>query len=164
MTDITQEQLNGNDSSGFKAADYNHVANVATLQSVRLLHLKTDIRPELGLAGAALSYGRTLLSCDHDGETDAAAAIFRFHVTAKAKRKKVFYVEADFMATYDVGEGAQGNAARAFVNNVGLFAAYPYFRALVSQVSWNAGLHLPPMPSIASTAYKSALATPNSDD
>jgi hypothetical protein len=161
MTDITAEQLDSASETGFRGADYNSVASIARLEDVRLLHLASDIKPTDSSEPLSLSYGRELLSCDHDEETSSAAAIFRFFVKARAGRKVVVKIEADYAVIYDVGESAHANAARAFVNNVGLFAAYPYFRALAAQISWNAGMRLPPLPTIASTAYKSALAVPN---
>ncbi len=161
MTDITHEQLAAEAPAGFKGADYNLVAGRALLEDVRLLRVRSDVRPESGDKGVTLSYGRDLVSCDYEPDSASAAAIFRFHVTAKAGRKVVFTVQAEYLALYEVGKDAQPNAARAFVKNVGLFAAYPYFRAFVAQVAWNAGMRLPPLPTIASTAYKSALAVPN---
>lgn len=160
MTDITQEQLDGGEG-GFRGADYNKVATNAELGDVRLLRLRADVPPSA--EALTLTYGRDLLSCDHDAESRAAAAIFRFHVKGKAGRKKSLSIEADYAVIYEVGADAHPNAARAFVTNIGLFAAYPYFRGLVAQVVWNAGVDLPPLPTIASTAYKTALAVPNEE-
>lgn len=161
MTDITHEQLDNGGNGGFKGADYNKVATNAELGDIRLLRLRADVPPTA--EALTLSYGSDLLSCDHDTETGAAAAIFRFHLKGKAGRKKALTIEADYAVIYDVGEDAVPNAARAFVTNVGLFAAYPYFRGLVAQVAWSAGVDLPPLPTIASTAYKTALAIPNEE-
>lgn len=164
MTDITQEQLASDRSAGFNGVEYNRVASVASLKDVRLLRLRSDVRPEAMTSKTLLSYGRDLVSCDYEPENGSAAAILRFHVTAKSGRKTTFQVQAEYLTLYDVGMDAQPNAARAFVNNVGLFAAYPYFRALVAQIAWGSGTVLPPLPTIASTAYKSALAVPNTDE
>lgn len=162
MTDITQEQLANDGQTGFKGAEYNRVASVASLEDVRLLRVRSDVRPE-SEKRVTLSYGRDLVSCDYEPDSASAAAIFRLHVTAKFGRKTVFKIEAEYLTLYDVGDDAHPNAARAFVKNVGLFAAYPYFRALVAQLAWSSGMALPPLPTIASTAYKSALAVPNGD-
>jgi hypothetical protein len=60
---------------------------------------------------------------------------------------------ADYGVFYETPDGTTTAGAVGFCRNVGTFAAYPYFRALFAQLSGEAGLSLPPLPAIASTAH-----------
>ena len=135
---------------GFSGAEYNHVAMKAKVRSIQLLKLDFDFRPDRMADGdLKLSYGRTLVSCRYDEEDRIAAAIFQFQVTAKSGRTKTFVCSAEYVVAYTIPEAAKNEAATAFCKSVGYFAAYPYFRAVAAQMAWNAGVDLPPLPTIA---------------
>lgn len=136
---------------GFSADEYNKVAMGAQVQSIQLLKLDFEARPDRMQRSAqlALSYGRSLLSCRFDEQSHSAAAIFQFNVTAKSGRAKAFHCTADYAVVYETPEGASIEACTSFCKHVGSFAAYPYFRALAAQMAWNAGIDLPPLPAIA---------------
>jgi len=141
---------------GFTADEYNAVAMSAKLGAIQLLSSKFDVKPEmlaLDEKDLTLSYGREVMSCQYSEEAGQAAAIFQYNVVGKAGRKKVFNCVADMFVTYELAEPAPEAAAIGFCRNVGAFAAYPYFRSLVAQLTWAAGLSLPPLPAIASTAH-----------
>lgn len=137
--------------AGFSAEEYNGVAMGARVQSIQLLKLDFDARPDRmqGNVPLNLAYGRNLLSCRYDEESHAAAAIFQFNVTAKSGRSKAFHCVADYAVVYSTPEDSSIEAATSFCKHVGSFAAYPYFRALAAQMAWNAGIDLPPLPTIA---------------
>jgi hypothetical protein len=80
-------------------------------------------------------------------------AIFQYHVEGKRSRKKMFSFVADYGVSYTVPEDATEPAALGFCRNVGKFAAYPYFRGLAAHMFAEAGMRVPPLPSIASTAH-----------
>ncbi|WP_114226831.1 MULTISPECIES: hypothetical protein [Sphingomonas] len=141
---------------GFSADEYNAVAISSRLNAIRLLSSKFDVKAEaLNLAGPEmqLSYGREVVACEFTPGEGEVAAIFRYNVAGKAGRKKVLSCVADFFVSYDVRTDAADAAAVGFCRNVGSFAAYPYFRNLMAQFAWGAGLELPPLPAIASTAH-----------
>ena len=74
--------------------------------------------------------------------------------------------EVEYLVVYTVPEECPEPAKVGFCRSVGVFAAYPYFRSLVSQFAWNAGLEIPPLPAIASTAHipkKTAELSPDVD-
>jgi preprotein translocase subunit SecB len=137
--------------AGFSGAEYNSVAMDARLQSIQLLKLDLDSRPErmTGNADLSLSYGRSITSCRYDRDTHTSAAIFQYNVTAKSGRSKAFHCNAEYAVVYSTPEDANVEAAMSFAKHVGSFAAYPYFRALAAQMAWNAGIDLPPLPTIA---------------
>ncbi len=62
---------------------------------------------------------------------------------------KAFSCVADYAVLYALPDRARPEAATSFCKHVGSFAAYPYFRALAAQMAWNAGVDLPPLPTIA---------------
>lgn len=136
---------------GFSGAEYNRVAMGAKVRTIQLIKLDFDMHPERMGEDVALrlDYGRSVLSCRFDEETISAAAIFQFHVTAKNGRAKAFSCVADYAVLYALPDRARPEAATSFCKHVGSFAAYPYFRALAAQMAWNAGVDLPPLPTIA---------------
>jgi hypothetical protein len=150
-TEITKEPP----KSGFSGAEYNLVATGARLEGISLFanHFKIDPDCLLNQNQWKLSYGRKILSCHFSTEENSVAAIFQYHVTAKFGRKQALHCVADYGVFYHIPEGATEEAAMGFCRNVGTFAAYPYFRALFSQLVGEAGVRMPPLPSIASTAH-----------
>lgn len=136
--------------SGFSGEDYNSIARNAVLGGIQLLHCDMDSSPDhFRESGLKLEFNRELRACQFDADSNSAAAIFRYEVSAKAGRSRAFRCRADYAVLYLVPDGGVESAARAFCSHVGIFAAYPYFRALAAQMAWNAGLELPPLPSIA---------------
>lgn len=150
---------------GFKAAEYNNVALTAQLREIRLLKSGFVVEPDFYSFQdeTHLSFGREVLSCSFDLEEGIVAAIFKYHVYAKHGRSKLLKCEAEYVVIYGIPHSAPEEAARGFCRNVGAFAAYPYFRTLVAQLTWGAGIALPPLPAIASTAHIPQKKVPVSD-
>lgn len=155
MTDISTEIAKQAPKGGFAAAEYNVVAAAARLEAINLLSNQFFVDPDClsDQMQWKLSYGRKVLSCHFSEGEHNVAAIFRYHVIAKLGRKRALYCVADYGVFYQTPDGATQEAAIGFCRNVGTFAAYPYFRSLFSQLVNEAGLSLPPLPSIASTAH-----------
>ena len=155
MTDISTEIAKETPKSGFSGAEYNLVATGARLEGINLFVSQFALDPDclLNQGQWKLSYGRKVLSCHFSDEDHSAAAVFQYNVTAKYGRKRALHFVADYGVFYHIPNGATEEAAMGFCRNVGTFAAYPYFRALFSQLAAEAGLRMPPLPSIASTAH-----------
>lgn len=151
MNEVITKQSN----PSFSAAEYNSVAKGAILHAINLLASSFKINvDEMGDESSwKLSFSRRFLACHYDSDRNEVAAIMQYKVVAKAGRKQAMKCTADFGVFYEVPDDATEHAAIGFCRNVGSFAAYPYFRSLVAQMAWNAGITLPPMPSIASTAH-----------
>lgn len=155
MSDISTEIAKQAPKTGFAGAEYNAVAAAANLIGINLLSNQFTIDPDC-LANQdqwKLSYGRKVLSCQFNDGEHTVAAILQYHVIAKCGRKRALHCVADYGVFYQTPDGATQEAAIGFCRNVGTFAAYPYFRALFAQLVGEAGLILPPLPSIASTAH-----------
>ncbi|WIA56298.1 hypothetical protein N6H05_00225 [Sphingobium sp. WTD-1] len=155
MGDITTEVSQDAPKSGFSGEEYNHVARNSELEAIKLLSNKFSVEP--GFIGMSdqlkLSYGRKIVACQFMEDDHAAVAIFRYHVEGKHLRKKMFSLVAEYGVSYSVPIDGTEAAAVGFCKNVGKFAAYPYFRALAAHIFAEAGLNLPPLPAIASTAH-----------
>lgn len=144
------------DAEKFSVPEYNHVAHNADLLQINLLSSRFDVSAECLSEEMhwKLKYGRKILSSTYNEEESFVAAIIQFRVEARLGKKRAMICTADYGIYYSIPEDSKKSAALAFCHQVGSFASYPYFRALMSQYSWNAGLSLPPMPSIASTVHK----------
>jgi hypothetical protein len=155
MTDISAEIANEAPKSGFAGAEYNAVATSAQLKAINLLSNLFKIDPDclMDQDQWKLSYGRKVLSCQFSEDEQSVAAILQYNVTAKLGRKRALHCVADYGVLYQTPEGATEEAAIGFCRNIGTFAAYPYFRALFSQLVGEASVIMPPLPSIASTAH-----------
>lgn len=136
---------------GFSGAEYNSVAMNAKLDTIKLVNFVLEVNAEVQKREGEreLAFGRKLMSCRFDENSWAAAAIFQFSVTVRRDGEEEFNCVGDYAVLYNVPEGSAGQAATAFCKHIGSFAAYPYFRAVVAQMAWNAGTDLPPLPSIA---------------
>ncbi len=155
MSDISKEIEGLEPKPGFTGAQYNHVATHAELEGVVLLNSQFVLNMEhLPRRDEwKLSYGRKMKSCSFSPEQSSAAAVFEFHMTAKVGRAIALRCVAQYAVFYETPQAATEEAARGFCRNVGVFAAYPYFRGLVARFVSEAGLSLPPLPAIASTAH-----------
>ena len=155
MSDITKEMTAQAPPQGFGGDEYNAVALNAELEGIVLLNSRFDVDPELiGRRGEwKLSYGRKLNSCRFNSNERSVAGVFDYHVTAKVGRKRALHCSAQYAVFYETPVDATEAGSVGFCRNVGIFAAYPYFRALVARVTADAGVQLPPLPMIASKAH-----------
>ncbi|MBN8808761.1 MAG: hypothetical protein J0I47_11110 [Sphingomonas sp.] len=155
MSDISTEMAETAPKSEFSGAEYNAVAKGAKLEGINLLSVAFNIQPEflVDQKDWKLNYGRRVLSCNYSPDDNSVIAILQYHVTAKSGRKRALHCVADYGVFYQTPDGATHDAAVGFCKNVGTFAAYPYFRALFAQLANEAGVRLPPLPTIASTAH-----------
>lgn len=155
MSDISKEIEASGPKPGFSGAEYNHVAKHAELEAIVLLNsqfvLNMEHLPKRDQW--KLSYGRKMKSCHFSAEQSSAVSVFEFHLTAKVSRAIALRCVAEYAVFYETPPDATEEAARGFCRNVGVFAAYPYFRSLVARLVTEAGVNLPPLPAIASTAH-----------
>lgn len=141
--------------SGFKGADYNHVATQAKLRLISLVKTSFHVNPNClsDQENWKLSYDLGEISCRHDSDRGVVSAIFQYQVLARLGRRTAMKCAAEYVVIYAVPRDSEAEAAEGFCHNVGSFAAYPYFRSLVAHLASGANLVLPPLPSIASTAH-----------
>lgn len=140
---------------GFSADEYNQVAMGAKLRLVSLVKSNFHVNPDClsSQDDWKLSYDHGEIACSYDSARGVVSAIFQYEVIAKHGRKTAMRAVAEYVVLYSVPNSSGSDAAEGFCHNVGRFAAYPYFRALVAQLTSGANLMLPPLPTIASTAH-----------
>lgn len=138
------------------AENYNLIARKAVLDTLQLIDSDFAIKPSFFSErdGLNLSQSNEVINVNYNSAMKYCIGFFRFKLTAKHSRKVVLACRCDFMVVYDLPEESKENEALAFCSKVGLFAAYPYFRAFVAHVSSLANAELPPLPIISTGPLK----------
>lgn len=141
-----------NQAPAFLAADYNRVVQSANLLSVQLI--KTDFNVDEKFFDhkikRSLVMNREYLKFVFDKKQKVVAGEFRFSFQTKGPVESVLSSSAEYLVIYEFAENDVNEAAAIdFCKRVGVFAAYPYYRALVAHLSWATNTNLPPMPVIA---------------
>ncbi len=75
--------------------------------------------------------------------------MWTWSLTAERGDKTVVGTEANYLIFYSGLEECNEAAVKRFLSRVSRFAVYPYFRAHVSQLSWESSANLPLLPTIA---------------
>jgi hypothetical protein len=141
--------------------DYNDVVARASLKAIRLIGSQLQVRPEAFSGDKskqtfAIDYG--LVAHAYDQDEGHLTGIFRFTCSSKRGRRKVVTLVGEYLLDYEVSARCEESAARHFVERLGPFAAYPYFRALHSLLTGQAGLVSPPLPILAEAPRRIARA------
>lgn len=136
--------------------EYNRIVDSAKLQTVQALKVAFEVSPDYYDEDVekAFHVDRQNIGTTYDANGDAVAGSFAFSVTVKAGRNKLLKARGEYLVIYAVHSGADPAAAEAFCTRVGHFAAYPYFRAMLSHLSWESNANLPPLPVIATRGSK----------
>lgn len=137
------------DSEEFRSL-YNKLARSATLELVLLtksrFETKENLIPVLMKEDLKLSYGDYNREFVFDSENELASINCRFDAVGKEGRKKLLIIEADYQVIYNNMCVDNESVVETFLNRVGKYAAYPYFRALAAQYSWSGHVPIPPLP------------------
>lgn len=138
-------------NSKIDADAYNHVATLAKLVGIQMVSSKFDVTPTFFAKNdkVKLDLCHDILSAEFFEKDRNVAGIFRYEIVGKVSRKHVLTVRSDYMALYEVPEDSAENESKAFCARVGLFAAYTYFRALVSHYCSDGNLDLPVLPVLS---------------
>lgn len=130
---------------------YNHVATKASLVAVQLISANFEVSPSFFADGdkVKLELCHNVLTLDFYEKEESVAGIFRYEVIAKVGRKHVMNGKSDFMVVYDLPTEPAEYESKAFCARVGLFAAYPYFRALFAHYTSAANMDLPTLPVLS---------------
>lgn len=131
---------------------YNEVVSHATLQGLRLIHSKFDVKPRaLSTDRSKWSYSLSddLGGSDCDDRELLLRGDFTYHAACIAGRSRLVTAEARYLATFKLSSSCDAQAGEDFLRTVGRFACYPYFRALFAAMTDQCGLLLPPLPVIS---------------
>lgn len=154
-----QALVPADDKAGARAAfaseAYNKVARSAQLQLIMLESSRFFVLPEFVVDRGSeervsnLSYSSSIDKIVFDSERGVASCEWSWSVSARTGRRKTLSVEAVYLVIYDGLTDCDSDAAGRFLRRVARFATYPYFRAHVSQKSWESGANIPILPTIA---------------
>lgn len=131
------------------ATEYNAVVDSAVLLEVRLIHSAFELQPsydESARDQRDLGFGGELREFKLDEKTGVARGYFSWWIEGTVAKKPVVTLSTAYVIAYAGLAGRDKDAVRRFIDRVGRFAVFPYFRALASQFSWAADLNLPPLP------------------
>jgi hypothetical protein len=135
--------------SATMAAAYSAAVDAAQLGQIRLVKSEFRIEPESldgGRGGTKNSFGFQFTSSAYDAEKSIATAFFSGSVEIKSGRKRVLSLKCAYVVAYHIFGEPSEEAVKQFVERVGKFAAYPYFRSHFADVASQAGLIMPPLP------------------
>lgn len=135
---------------------YNYVATRSSLLSIQLISSSFDVTPDFFSKNNKLKIDlcHDIVRIDFYQSDMLVAGIFRYEVIAKIGRKHALSSRADFLVLYQLPEEASENETKAFCCRVGLFAAYPYFRALFSHWASAGNVDLPILPVLSADPLK----------
>lgn len=140
------------------AEAYNFVAKHANLATVQLISSNFDVSPEFFEKDSQVKIDlcHHILSVNHYNSDSFTVGIFRYEVIAKIGRKRSMCARSDFMAVYEMPDEAAEYESRAFCARVGLFAAYPYFRAYFAHLMSLSQIDLPALPVLSADPLRRA--------
>ncbi|MDR6292370.1 hypothetical protein E9232_004910 [Inquilinus ginsengisoli] len=136
--------------------DYNAVAGSAELAQIILVSSAFDVKPDYWRCmkerpdSLKHGYDWDLVNYSYSPEQGAAMSNIDFKIDVRCKRKIVLSVDCSYLVIYSGIKEMNKAAVEAFMRRIGRFAAYPYFRAHVSQLSWESNTGLPVLPTIRS--------------
>jgi len=124
---------------------YNDVVAAAELLALNLIRVEFTVAPEyFTTAARELAYGCDDISVEISGEV--ATGVFGWTLSVHADEKSLLSCRADYAVTYQVAKACDEHAVKGFVERVGKFASYPYFRAQAASLNWSAAVNLPVLP------------------
>lgn len=127
---------------------YDDVVEKAELGNIVLMSVNFDVSTDYDPRSEKnrLLYDIDQEGTDFDEENGRAMVQIASSLTVKNGRKSVINCKTRHLVYYRGLSGCNPGAVDRFVSRVGRFTVYPYFRAIVSQMDWNAQLGLPPLP------------------
>lgn len=147
-------QQNSADEPTFIPAEYNEVVKKADLVAVDLSDLRFSVKPDFFLKEIEKSidlkknFNFRLLGNHFVAKSGISVSQFQWFVEVLFGRKSLVKITADYHVVYRGLDGCNEYAVKEFAVRIGRTSSYPYFRALVSQLTWSAGVSLPILPVI----------------
>lgn len=130
-------------------AAYQVAVDAAQLRNIRLIRSDFDVQPEGFSTNRDRwkhSYSCVVTRSFYDPDRGLLTGLVTGAVACRAGRKKIISLKCDYLVAFDVHGEPDEAAALKFIERLGNFAAYPYFRAHFSEVTSQAGIALPPLP------------------
>lgn len=156
----------GSNSTKNRLKLYNEVVEKAELTAIQLLSLSFD--SDLTYAWdyapkSKLTYNVVSEETLFDSEVGKAAIFVLCDVKSKVGRKNALSCKAKFAVAYSGLSGCEEAAVVAFLQRVGRFSCYPYFRSVFATLDWNAQTRMPPLPVLKEPRQKSTKSKPQTE-
>lgn len=151
---LVPEEDRSGPTPAFDAEAYNEVARAAKLERIALYRSNFVVLPDYFGSmdeknGPKPSYGSRFGTYYFDVESGRATCEWKWRINVREKRKRTLTIEVVYLLMYGgLKDFSEKNVVR-YMRRVGRFASYPYFRAHVSQLNWEAGTNLPILPTIS---------------
>lgn len=134
---------------------YNNVVASAELGDIRLLDVRYSVRPEYfsaldkertGEGSLRRGFEGHLVDVRYDEDRKVLGGQFDWTTKVTHSRKRLLFCEAKYFVVYGNVPSIDMSIAEKYLLRVGRFATYPYFRSLISQLSWESQADLPILP------------------
>lgn len=132
---------------------YLKVSQAAKLQEVKLIASEYQVKPEAfraaqDLDNLDLRYSGHCGSLSYDAEDGVCVAHFNWEAQIKLGRKACLKLKSEYLLIYSIMADCDERHVAFFINKVGRFATYPYFRSHFSHHTSETGIFLPPLPTL----------------
>lgn len=133
-------------------AAYNRVVAHAKVQTIRLINSRYDLK-QAALAGTREDWNYNVSSqlldwhCDNDALV--LSGTWEYTATCMQGKRKLLTVIAKYLVGYRLSAVCEAEAGYHFLERVGKFAAYPYFRSTFANLTQQSGIALHPLPIIS---------------
>lgn len=131
---------------------YNRVVSHATIREIRLISTKYDLKPDaVEIADRVWTFQRSqqLEDWNCDNEKGKLSGVYAYTASCIEGRRKLLSVTCRYLSIYHLSDLCDEDAGFQFLERVGRFAAYPYFRSIFATLTQQSGIMLPPLPVIS---------------
>jgi hypothetical protein len=131
--------------------EYNNAVGVANIEQVLLTESKFESKPEYFTADEGeknFKKSDSIKSFSINDRGDFCASEIEYSVQIKRGNSILLRVEASYIVIFKFDTPVDEGVARKIVSRIGRYAAYPFFRQHVAQISWESGSDLPILPMI----------------
>jgi hypothetical protein len=133
-------------------AEYNRLVAHAKVHNIRLINSRYDVKP-VALAGSRQDWDYNvsyqLLDWHCDSDALLLSGTWEYIATCMQGKRKLLTVTAKYLVSYRLSAICDPDAGRSFLERVGKFAAYPYFRSTFASLTQQSGMVLHPLPVIS---------------
>jgi len=142
-------------SDEFDNAKYSEVARFARLREMGLVEANFKLRPDcfsdLVTSPDELThgFGGDVEQLSFDPEGGVLFGVYAWNAEIKKGNKKALKLLCKYFIVYNNLEDQPADYAKLYLEKVGKFASYPYFRSQFAILTSAAGLTLPPLPALA---------------
>lgn len=135
---------------------YNKIVSSATLSAILLkdVNFAGDLSKLSGSPSIDFRIGSGMLAWGYDAESSMLTGIFQYTLQGIHDEKVVLAVKAVYAVEYNVDIPCESDEGHLFLQRVGKYAAYPYYRALFSTMTDQAGIAMPPLPVLSNLSQQ----------